>query len=133
MGVQKNSFECNSLYIKILFICYHSSNFFKTLFAVQAKYSTMKNICLFLTFLKTAMLMLQGLLKYGVLKTIRDLASYSVHMTATWLWFWKTTTKPLNSSNNKFVNSCWLIETTSKSNLDPRMSHITHHRLHVKL
>mgnify|MGYP007004896390 FL=1 len=52
-------------------------------------------------------------------------------MTATWLCFWKTTTKPLNSSNNKFLNSRWLIETTSYKKIKSGSSHVTHHTSHI--
>ena len=52
-------------------------------------------------------------------------------MTATWLCFWKTTTKPLNSSNNKFLNSRWLIETTSYKKIKSGSLHVTHHTSHI--
>ena len=62
------------------------------------------------------------------LKQIWGLASCSVHMTSTWLWFWETTTKPFNSSNLYiFLNSLLLRETTSYKEIKSGSSHIRHH------
>ena len=65
------------------------------------------------------------------LKSIRGLARYRVHTTATWDQFCNIIKKVRNHSDGVFLVFPWLIESRPYKKIQSGTSHITHHTSHI--